>query len=63
MYFQFVIRRSKHVAVHDYRPVSLPSVVVKFLERLIHSHVFFQIVSYYVIINMASENIADINPA
>ena len=46
------------MAVDNYCPVSLTNVVVKVLERLIYNRVFFLIISYYDIINIASENFA-----
>ena len=39
------------MAVDNYRPVSLTSVVVKVSERLIHNRVFFLIISYILLTN------------
>jgi len=57
-----IFKSGEQTAVDNYRPVSLTSVVVKSLERLVHNHIvnFFLIISYYVIINMASDHFAHV---
>ena len=58
-----VFKSGEQTAIDNYRPVSLTSVVVKSLERLIHNQImifFFLIISYSVIINVASEHFAHV---
>ena len=52
-----IFQPAEQTAVDNNRSVSLTSLVVKSLERLVH---IILIISYYVVINMASDHFAQV---
>ena len=57
-----IFKSGEQTVVDNYSPAYLTSVIVKSLERLIRNHImsFFLIMSYYVIISIASDHFAHV---